>query len=74
MRQYRLDRNLKALRTARPGNMSREELAGKIGVASDTVRSWETGEHAPAIMHAAKIADIFGVTLDQLCFAERLRG
>lgn len=47
-------------------NMSQEELASRLGVSRQTLSKWETGESVPDIQKCGLLADIFGVTLDDL--------
>lgn len=47
-------------------HMSQEELAAKIGIARQTLSKWETGESVPDIEKCALLAELFGVTLDDL--------
>lgn len=47
-------------------NMTQEALAGKIGVARQTVVKWESGESAPDLETAGLLAEALGVTLDDL--------
>ena len=47
-------------------NLSQEELAAKIGVSRQTLSKYETGESLPDIEKCMAIADIFGVTIDDL--------
>ncbi len=47
-------------------HMSQEELADKIGVSRQTLSKWETGESLPDIEKCKQLADLFGVTLDDL--------
>ena len=47
-------------------NMSQEELASRLGVSRQTLSKWETGESVPDIQKCSQLADIFGVTLDDL--------
>lgn len=59
-----IDKNLKKLREE--NNMSQEMLARKLHIKRQTVSSYETGRSIPDIFILIKMADIFGVTLDQL--------
>lgn len=59
-----LQDNLTALRKAH--NLSQEELAERIGVARQTISKYETGEAVPDIEKCKVIADVFGVSLDDL--------
>lgn len=47
-------------------HMSQEELADKVAVSRQTLSKWETGESLPDIQKSRQLADIFGVTLDDL--------
>ena len=47
-------------------HMSQEDLAEKIGVSRQTLSKWETGESLPDIEKCKQLADLFGVTLDDL--------
>ena len=47
-------------------DMSQEELADKIGVSRQTLSKYETGESLPDIEKCKTIAEIFGVTVDDL--------
>ena len=47
-------------------NISQEELAEKVGVSRQTMSKYETGESVPDIEKSKAIADVFGVSLDDL--------
>ncbi len=53
-----------ALRTKR--ELSQEELAEQLGVSRQSVSKWETGQSVPDLDKLIKLADLFGVTLDEL--------
>ncbi|MDY4799380.1 MAG: helix-turn-helix domain-containing protein [Bullifex sp.] len=46
--------------------MSQEELAEKIGVSRQTLSKYETGESLPDIEKCKALADVFGITVDDL--------
>lgn len=46
--------------------LSQEELADKIGVSRQTLSKYETGESLPDIEKCKLIADVFGVSIDDL--------
>lgn len=46
--------------------MTQEELAAKLNVSRQTVSKWEMGESLPDIEKSMAIAELFGVTLDNL--------
>lgn len=47
-------------------NMSQEELASRIGVTRQTLSKYETGESLPDIEKCNAIAEVFGITMDDL--------
>lgn len=47
-------------------DMSQEELADKIGVSRQTLSKYETGESLPDIEKCKLLADVFGVSIDDL--------
>ena len=60
----RLNENIKWLRKRQ--HLTQEEIAKKIGVAKTTYASWEQGARSPKFKDALKIADYFGVDIDEL--------
>lgn len=46
--------------------MTQEELSEKLGISRQTLSKWETGESIPDIEKSRMIAELFGVTLDEL--------
>lgn len=61
--------NLMELRKCR--GFSQEELAEKIGVSRQTMSKYETGESLPDIEKCKLLADVFGVTTDDLISNEK---
>lgn len=59
-----LHENIYRLRTAR--NMSQGDLAEALEVSRQSVSKWETGAAVPELDKLDKMAQLFGVTLDQL--------
>lgn len=47
-------------------HMSQDELADQIQVSRQTLSKYETGESLPDIEKCKKLADVFGVTVDDL--------
>lgn len=45
---------------------SQEQLGEAIGVTRQTVSKWETGETTPEMGKLVQLADLFGLTLDQM--------
>ena len=56
--------NLKELRKQR--GITQRDLAQYLGVSISTFSGWETGVYEPDHAHLRKIADYFGVTVDEL--------
>ena len=46
--------------------LTQEGLAQKLGVTNQAVSKWESGQSCPDIALLPALADIFGITLDQL--------
>jgi putative transcriptional regulator len=46
--------------------MTQQELADRIGVTRQTVNAIELGKYSPSLEIAFKIAEVFGVPLDQV--------
>lgn len=49
-------------------NITQEELAAKIGVSKGAIGMYETGKRTPSLHRAKKIAQFFGVALEDLRF------
>lgn len=45
---------------------SQEQVAEYVGASRQAVAKWENGDSQPDIPHCAKLAKLFGVTLDDL--------
>lgn len=50
------------------------EVAEKLGVSNRTVSSWETDRTAPDLLILPAIADLYGVTVDEILRGERRNG
>ena len=61
--------NLIALRKYH--NLSQEELAEQLGISRQTLSKYETGESLPDIEKCKMLADIFGVSMDDLLNFEK---
>lgn len=46
--------------------LSQEEVAGKLGVSRQTISKWELDETLPDIRQSKKLANLYGMTLDEL--------
>ncbi|MDE7221570.1 MAG: helix-turn-helix domain-containing protein [Oscillospiraceae bacterium] len=72
MEQSNLARNLSALRRAL--GLSQEKAAEAIGVTRQALAKWESGETTPDILHSDKLAELYGVSLDDLLHYEQKPG
>lgn len=63
---------IKALRVDR--GWSQEQMAEKLAVSRQAVTKWETGAGAPDIENLKAIAQLFGVTTDELVFGDVAEG
>jgi len=54
--------------------MTQQELADRIGVTRQTVNAIELGKYSPSLEVAFRIADVFGVALEQVFQYEAKRG
>ena len=53
--------------TLRTGKgLSQEDLAAKLEVSRQSVSKWETGQSVPDLEKIIKLADLFGVSVDEL--------
>lgn len=59
-----INMNLKELRKAH--RYTQEEVAEKISVSRQAVAKWEDGETVPDINNCIALAELYGVTLDDL--------
>ncbi len=59
-----LGRKIRQLRGQ--AKLTQEQLAGKIGIGAQAVSKWENGAAMPDIMLLPKLAEIFGVSIDDL--------
>ncbi|MBR1796501.1 MAG: helix-turn-helix domain-containing protein [Clostridiales bacterium] len=53
-------------------SMTQEDLADKVGVTRQSIAQWESGKTSPNITQSKLIADVLGVTLDDLASFEPL--
>ena len=54
------------LQYRKENNLSQEELAEKIGVSRQAVSKWERAEASPDTDNLIRLAEIYGVTLDEM--------
>lgn len=64
--------NLVTLRNLR--GFSQEELAGRIGISRQAYAKWETGATVPDVEKCARLAELYGVTVDALLKTESVEG
>ncbi len=65
MGERRLTNLIRTLRF-HAGEMTQAELGEKIGVTRQTVAAIEQGKYSPTLETAFRIADVFGVALDEV--------
>ncbi len=56
---------IKELRKSK--NLSRKALAEELGRYQNNIYLWETGQFEPRLFYCICMADIFNVSLDELC-------
>ena len=56
---------VKELRTA--AGMTQQQLAERVRVSSRTIISIEKEQYSPSLMLAYRMAEVFGVTVEELC-------
>ena len=67
-----LARNLSSLRQA--SGLSQEKVAEAVGVTRQAVAKWELGETTPDVLHCDALAELYGVSLDDLLHYEQRPG
>lgn len=60
---------LKVLRAER--DWSQADLADQLGVSRQTVNAIETGKYDPSLPLAFKIAELFGMKIEEIFFPEK---
>lgn len=48
------------------GEMTQQELADRVGVTRQTINAIEANKYSPSLEVAFRIAEVFGVPLDQV--------
>jgi len=61
-------KNLENLRNQK--NISQQKLAEIVGVTQTAISQYEAGKSIPKVSIAMKLADVFGVTCEELCGKE----
>lgn len=72
MEQSNLAKNLSVLRRA--SGLSQEKAAEAAGVTRQALAKWESGETTPDVFHSDKLAELYGVSLDDLLHFEQKPG
>ena len=72
MEQSNLAKNLSSLR--RSTGLSQEKAAEAVGVTRQALAKWESGETTPDVLHCDKLAELYGVSLDDLLHFQRKPG
>ena len=61
----RLKNSIRSLRF-NANEMTQSDLGDRIGVTRQTIAAIEQGKYSPSLEGAFRIADVFGVTLDEV--------
>lgn len=72
MAQNNLSKNLSLLR--RVSGLSQEKAAEAVGVTRQALAKWESGETTPDVLHSDALAELYGVSLDDLLHFEQKPG
>ena len=56
--------SLESMRRAR--GLTQQQLARETGISQQNLSRWETGTHIPNLADCIRLADFFGVSLDEL--------
>ena len=64
-----LSEKITALRTGR--KLSQGDVAERLDVSRQSVSKWETGQSVPELDKIVRLADLFGVSVDELVAAAR---
>jgi len=65
MSSDRLSNHIRRLRLDN-GQMTQQELADKVGVTRQTIIAIESGKYAPSLPLAFRIAQTFGIPIEQV--------
>lgn len=72
MKKNNLAKNLSQLRRA--AGLSQEKAAEAVGVTRQALAKWEAGETTPDVLYSDKLAELYGVSLDDLLHYEQKPG
>lgn len=62
--------NIKKLRESR--KLKQEQLGNHIGVGGATISSWGTGRTEPNMGNTQALADLFGISTDELIYGKKI--
>ena len=65
----KISKNIKRLRTSK--GMSQDALAEKLFISRQAVSSWENDRTQPDVDMISKLAEVFGVTVEELLYGEK---
>ena len=72
MAQNNLSQNLSLLR--RVSGLSQEKAAEAVGVTRQALAKWESGETTPDVLRSDALAELYGVSLDDLLHFDQRPG
>jgi len=64
-KEYDMKTRIKEYRTA--AGLTQQQLADRVHVSSRTIISIEREQYSPSLMLAFRIAEVFGVSVEELC-------
>ena len=65
-KEMKLYKNLKTMMIAK--SLSLKKLSVDVGIPPSTIHGWLNGAAPKSIIDLKKVADFFGVSIDELCF------
>ena len=65
-----IGRNLRRLR--KTNRLTQEQLAKKLNITRQTLSNYETGKRLPDIYGLITVADIFGVSVDEIIGRDKI--
>ena len=63
--EYGMKTKIKEYRTA--AGLTQQQLADRVHVSSRTIISIEKEQYSPSLMLAFRIAEVFGISVEELC-------
>lgn len=66
MNNYEMYMKDKLYKLRKDKNMTQDQLANELGISYQAVSKWENGTACPDIMTLPKIAEIYGIRIDEL--------